>query len=396
MCSEYIEIPVGPQHPALKEPIRFVFRIDGEIVVGVEPRLGYAHRGIEKLAESRNYVQNIYLFERVCGICSAAHTTCYVEAVERLLGLDAPPRARYLRTIVHELNRIHSHLLWFGILAHEIGFDTLFMYAWRDRELLLDVVEALTGNRVLYAYNLIGGVRHDLTPQVEESLRKVLRYLRERAEYYKKVVEEDKLIRARTVGVGMLSKRDAIALGAVGPTARGSGVDTDVRRDDPYAAFDEVDFNVVVRDEGDAYAKTMVRIGEIVESINAIEDALSKMPSGEIRVRAPLRVPEGEVVARVEAPRGELLYYIKSNGTDRPERVKVRTPTLANIPAVCKMLSQAYVADIPVIVASIDPCIACMDRVMLVDVRSGKTHVVSGRELRRYAIKWYERRGVGS
>ena len=151
MCSEYIEIPVGPQHPALKEPIRFVFRIDGEIVVGVEPRLGYAHRGIEKLAESRNYVQNIYLFERVCGICSAAHTTCYVEAVERLLGLDAPPRARYLRTIVHELNRIHSHLLWFGILAHEIGFDTLFMYAWRDRELLLDVVEALTGNRVLYA-----------------------------------------------------------------------------------------------------------------------------------------------------------------------------------------------------------------------------------------------------
>ncbi len=396
MCSEYIEIPVGPQHPALKEPIRFVFRIDGEIVVGVEPRLGYAHRGIEKLAESRNYVQNIYLFERVCGICSAAHTTCYVEAVERLLGLDAPPRARYLRTIVHELNRIHSHLLWFGILAHEIGFDTLFMYAWRDRELLLDVVEALTGNRVLYAYNLIGGVRHDLTPHVEESLRKVLRYLRERAEYYKRVVEEDKLIRARTVGVGVLSKRDAIALGAVGPTARGSGVDTDVRRDDPYAAFDEVDFNVVVRDEGDAYAKTMVRICEIVESINAIEDALSKMPGGEIRVKAPLRVPEGEVVARVEAPRGELLYYVKSNGTDRPERVKVRTPTLANIPAVCKMLSQAYVADIPVIVASIDPCIACMDRVVLVDVRSGETHVVSGRELRRYAIEWYERRGVGS
>jgi len=390
MCSEYIEIPVGPQHPALKEPIRFVFKIDGELVVGVEPRLGYAHRGIEKLAESKNYVQNTYLFERVCGICSAAHTTCYVEAVERLLGVEVPPRGLFLRSIIHELNRIHSHLLWLGILAHEIGFDTLFMYTWRDRELVLDLIELMTGNRVLYAYNLIGGVRYDIDAHIESQMRKVLSYLRERTEYYKKIVEEDKLIRARTVDVGVLKRSDAIILGAVGPTARGSGVDMDIRRDDPYSAYEELSFNVVVYKEEDAHAKTMVRIDEILESINMIEDALNKMPSGPVYVKTPLKVPEGEVISRVEAPRGELLYYIKSNGTERPERVKVRTPTLANIPAVCKMLTQAYIADIPVIVASIDPCIACMDRITFVDVRKEKVYVISGRELREYARKWYK------
>lgn len=391
MCSEYIEIPVGPQHPALKEPIRFVFKIDGELVVGVEPRLGYAHRGIEKLAESKNYVQNTYLFERVCGICSAAHTTCYVEAVERLLGIEVPPRGLFLRSIIHELNRIHSHLLWLGILAHEIGFDTLFMYTWRDRELVLDLIELITGNRVLYAYNLIGGVRYDIDAHMESQMRKILSYLRERTKYYKKIVEEDRVIRARTVGVGILKKSDAILLGAVGPTARGSGVNMDMRRDDPYSAYEELSFNVVVYKEEDAYAKTMVRVDETLESINMIEDALNKMPSGPVYVKTPLKVPEGEVISRVEAPRGELLYYIKSNGTERPERVKVRTPTLANIPAVCKMLSQAYIADIPVIVASIDPCIACMDRITFVDLRKEKIYVVSGRELRKYAIKWYEK-----
>ena len=392
MCSEYIEIPVGPQHPALKEPIRFVFKIDGELVVDVEPRLGYAHRGIEKLAESKNYIQNIYLFERVCGICSAAHTTCYVEAVEKLLEIEVPLRGLFLRTIIHELNRIHSHLLWLGILAHEIGFDTLFMYTWRDRELVLDLIELMTGNRVLYAYNLIGGVRYDIDAHIETQMRKVLNYLYERTKYYKKIIEEDKLIRARTVNVGILKKSDAILLGAVGPTARGSGVNMDIRKDDPYSAYEELSFNIIVYKEEDAYAKTMVRVDEILESINIIKDALNKMPSGPVYKRAPLKVPEGEVISRVEAPRGELLYYIKSNGTERPERVKVRTPTLANIPAVCKMLRQAYIADIPVIVASIDPCIACMDRVMFIDVNKGKTYVLSGRELREYAMKWYEKK----
>ncbi len=388
-----LEIPVGPQHPALKEPIRFVFRIDGELVVAAEPRLGYAHRGIEKLAESKTYVQNLYLSERVCGICSAAHTTCYVECIEKLFGVEAPPRAKYIRVIIAELNRIHSHLLWFGILAHEIGFDTLFMYTWRDREYVLDLVELITGNRVLYASNIIGGVRCDITPEAEQKLRKALRYLEARTKYYKRVVETDPLINARTSEVGVLTPSDARTLCAVGPTLRGSGIKSDIRSDDPYSAYDEIPFNVVTYKEGDALAKTLVRVDEILESINIIRYALDHMPEGELSVRVPRRPPPGEAIARVEAPRGELFYYAKSNGTERPERLKIRTPTLANIPALCRMLEGAFVADIPVIVASIDPCIACMDRVLIIDEKRGEQRVWTHRELRRYSIRWYEQKG---
>lgn len=390
----YMEIPVGPQHPALKEPIRFVFKVDGEIIVDVEPRLGYAHRGIEKLAETRTYVQNIYLFERICGICSAAHTLCYVGGVEELIGVEVPYRAKYLRTIVAELNRIHSHLLWYGVLAHEIGFDTLFMYAWRDREYVLDIVEMLCGNRVLYGYNLIGGVRHDITPQIEEAMRKMIKYMKQRIKYYRKVTQEDNLIRARTQDVGMLKRRDAIELGAVGPTARASNVDMDVRRDDPYAAYGEIPFNVITYKDEDSYARTLVRIDEIEESLNIIEYALSHLPSDGILVdtrRYLVKVPIKEVVSRAEAPRGELIYYIRSNGTNKPDRIKIRTPTLANIPAVCVMLKGSYIADIPVIVASIDPCIACTDRVTLVDIRKGKVIEMSHLELIKHANEWYRR-----
>jgi len=386
------EIPLGPQHPALKEPIRFIFKLDGEIVVGAEPRLGYVHRGVEKLAETRTFIQDVYLAERICGICSAAHTTCFVQAVEELLGIEPPPRAKYIRLIVFELNRIQSHLLWLGILAYEMGFDTLFMYIWRDRERVLDVLEMITGNRVLYAINQIGGVRHDIDDKIAAYMRKALSYLRERTKYYKGIVERDPTINARAVEVGILKKRDAIALCAVGPTTRGSGVKFDIRADDPYAALDEVPFNVVVYDTEDVMARTLVRIDEILESISMIEYALDHMPSGDIRVRVPRVVPAGEAVSRVEAPRGELVYYVRSAGGEKPERVKVRTPTLANIPALCKMLEGAYVADIPVIVASIDPCLACMDRAIFVDVSKEKVWVWSERELRRYSLRWYRSR----
>ncbi len=389
-----IEIPVGPQHPALKEPIRFVFRIDGEIVVGAEPRLGYAHRGIEKLGEHRSYVQVLYLSERICGICSVAHTTCYVETAERLFNIEIPPRAKFIRVIVSELNRIHSHLLWLGILAHEIGFDTLFMYTWRDRELVLDLLEMITGNRVLYAINMIGGVRHDITNEMVDKIRKVMDYLEERTKYYKRVVQEDPLMLARLSEVGILSRSDAQKLCAVGPTIRGSGVKTDIRKEDPYAAYDEIPFNIITYTEGDALAKTLVRVDEIQESINIIRYALDHMPSGNINIRVPLRPSPGEAIGRVEAPRGELFYYIRSDGSERPYRFKVRTPTLANIPALCKMLEGVYVADIPVVVASIDPCIACMDRVLLIDTNKGTWNILTGEELRRYSKKWYEKHKI--
>ncbi len=386
-----IEIPVGPQHPALKEPIRFIFKIEGEVVVDVEPRLGYAHRGIEKLAETRTFIQNLYLAERVCGICSAAHALCYVDVVEKLLGLEVPERARYIRVIVTELNRIQSHLLWLGVLMLEMGFDTMFMYVWRDRERVLDIIELLCGNRVTYAMMTIGGVRYDITDEMKPKILRMLKYVEDRTKYYIDIVNKDPLIRDRTMEVGILPPREARELCAVGPTIRGSKIPFDIRKTAPYEVYSELDFKVCVHDACDSYARTIVRLEEILEACNIIRQCLEKMPKGPISKPTPRRYPPGEAMAQVEAPRGELMYYVKSDGKPKPYRLKIRTPTLANIPALCAMLKGCYVADIPIIVASIDPCIACMDRVMLVDENKGLIKIMAHEELRRYSLKWYER-----
>ncbi|MCD6504928.1 nickel-dependent hydrogenase large subunit [Candidatus Bathyarchaeota archaeon] len=378
-----IKVPFGPQHPALKEPENFTFEIDGDIVVAVKPRIGYNHRGIEKAFERRTYIQNLYLAERICGICSDAHTTCYTQAVESLLGVEAPPRARYIRVIVAELERIHSHSLWLGIAAHEIGFDTLFFYYWRDREVVMDLLESISGNRVHYAMNTIGGVRRDISPEKASMIKKGLDFLEERMKRYIEMMKTDQTVLKRTEGVGVLKRRDAIDLCAVGPTLRASGVKNDVRADDPYAAYDEIPFNVVTHDGGDVLSRILVRCEEILESIEITRYALDHMPEGMTRVRVPMAVPPGETVSRVEAPRGELIHYAKSNGTARPERYKVRSPTLGNIPALCKMLIGCHVADIPIILAGIDPCFACMDRMTFIDLSNGDEWVWTMQELRR-------------
>ncbi|MCD6089738.1 nickel-dependent hydrogenase large subunit [Candidatus Bathyarchaeota archaeon] len=385
-----IKVPFGPQHPALKEPEHFLFKIDGDIIVNVKPRIGYNHRGIEKAFERRTYIQNIYLAERICGICSDAHTTCYVQAIEDLLGVEAPPRARYIRVIVAELERIHSHSLWLGIAAHEIGFDTLFMHLWRDREAVMDILELISGNRVHYAMNTIGGVRRDI---VSETIPKVigsLDFLEKRTKYYMKVLRSEPTVLKRTVDIGVLKPEDAVELCAVGPTLRASGVKNDVRRDDPYAAYDEIPFNIVTDDGCDVFSRILVRCGEILESINMIRYALDHMPSGMLRVRVPMVVKPGEAVSRVEAPRGELIHYVKSNGSTRPERYKVRSPTLANIPALCKMLIGQHVADIPIILAGIDPCFACMDRLVFVDVKTNKKKALDFESFRKIVRKRHE------
>ena len=383
-----IKVPFGPQHPALKEPGNFLFEVDGEIVVDVKPRLGYNHRGIEKAFELRTYIQNIYLAERICGICSDAHTTCYTQAIEELLNVEPPPRARYIRVIIAELERIHSHALWVGIAAHEIGFDTLFMYVWRDRETVLDLFEMISGNRIHYAMNTIGGVRRDISAAMVPKITKGLDFLEERLEYYLNVVQTEQSILKRTVGVGILKPKDAVNLCAVGPTLRASGIKNDVRSDDPYAAYDEIPFNVIMHSGCDILSRILVRCEEMLESIEIIHYALDSMPEGIIRVQVPLKVPQGDVVSRIEAPRGELIHYAKSNGTTKPERYKVRSPTLANIPALCKMLLGGYVADIPIVLAGIDPCFACMDRMAFVDTKKNKKWVWTMQQLRRkYAKK---------
>jgi len=366
------KIVVGPVHPALHEPERFVFKIDGEVVIDVEPRLGYVHRGIEKALTERTFTQGLYLIERICGICNVAHTLTAVQAIEDAFNIEPPKRAKYLRTIVHELNRIHSHLLLLGVACELIGFDTLFMLIWRDREVVMDIIEMVTGNRVMSAYNIIGGVRRNISDREVSEIKKALDSLAGKVRQYKGIFAEDPIVRARFVDVGRLSRAKALALGAVGPTARGSGVKVDVRVEEPYAAFDEVPLNAVVYYEEDSWARLMVRVDETLESIRVVEECLDKMPTGPVRVRVPEVAPQSsEGFSVVEAPRGELIHHVYTKkGSDKPLRYRVRTPTYANIPSVCEMLKGGYVADIPAALVSIDPCFSCTDRVALVDVRT--------------------------
>lgn len=391
MSESIFTVPLGPQHPALKEPENITLTLDGEQIIDAKIRLGYVHRGAEKALENRTYVQNLYLVERVCGICAMAHQLCYANNIESLLGIEAPPRARYIRTIIAELERIHSHLLWVGVAGHEIGFDTLFMYTWQDREVALDLMERITGNRVLHATNGIGGVRKDITTDMIPQIKKGLTYLGERIEYYRKIALSEKTIARRAVGVGILKTQDAIELCAVGPTARASNVKRDVRKYDPYSAYDEIPFDIVTNDGCDVAARIVVRIDELEQSAKILEYAVDKLPQGPIQVRAPRSVPLGENVSLVEAPRGEDIHYCRSNGTDKPERYKIRAPTLANWASMRKMLIGGSMADVPIVLAAIDPCMSCTDRVAFLDVRSGKSWAWSHEQLRKHTEKRYGR-----
>ena len=385
-----VSIPIGPQHPALKEPTHLMVTLDGERIVDIDMRLGYNHRGIEKGAELRNYIQNIYLTERICGICNVAHTSTFCQGVEELLGLEVPKRGLFIRTLLCELNRIHSHLLWLGVAGHEVGFDTLFMYSWRDREIVMDLIELISGNRVNIAINAIGGVRRDISDDMRPQILQGISQLEARSQYYLEVASTEVTFVRRTQGVGKLPKEKAIELCAVGPYARASGVDYDARRDDPFAAYPYLDFKVITSDRCDVLGTAIVRVLEIMESCRMCRQIIEELPPGEIKAKAPRKVPPGEVVSKTEAPRGELIHYIRSNGSDRPERLKVRTPTLADIPSVLYSLRGGYIADIPIVFAAIDPCMACMDRVILLDNDGGKTkRMTTWEELREYGIRWY-------
>jgi NADH-quinone oxidoreductase subunit D len=306
-----------------------------------------------------------------------------------------PKRALYIRTIIGELERVHSHYLWVGVAGHEIGFDTLLMYSWRDREVVMDVLAMLTGNRVNYGINCIGGVRRDIDEAQIGAVLKAVDILEERTKYYIEVATEETTIIKRLSGVGMLSREDVLRLGAVGPTARASGVDYDIRRDDPYAAYAELEFDVVTDNHCDVYGRAVVRLKELMQSFRIIRQALKKMPQGPIAVKAPRKIPAGEAISRYEAPRGEDVHYVKSNGTEQPERVKVRAPTLANIRTVKYMLRDRYLADMPIVIAAIDPCFSCTDRVVaLNNSLTKKREVMEWQKLRTYSIDWYKKQGI--
>jgi len=393
--SNEVKIPIGPQHPALKEPESFLINLRGEKITSASVRLGYNHRGIEKACEERTYVQGLYLIERICGICSHSHSTCFVQAVEEIAGLEIPSRAEYIRTLVAELERMHSHLLWLGVAGHEIGFDTLLMYTWRDREIVMDVLAMLTGNRVNYGINTIGGVRRDIKPEHREEIIKAIGLLEERTKYYIELAQEESTLIKRLSGVGVLKPQDAKKLGAVGPTGRASGIERDARKDDPYAAYPELEFKVITAQQCDVYGRTLVRLGELMESYSMVRQIMHKIPDGPIAIKAPRKIPAGEAVSRYEAPRGEDVHYVRANGTDKPDRVKVRAPTLANVQAVSKMLEDRYLADMPIVVAAIDPCFSCTDRMIaLRDTGKRKNNTVDWESLRLKGIEWYKKHGV--
>jgi len=389
-----VKLPIGPQHPALKEPENFTITLDGERVVDVDIRIGYTHRGIEKLMESRTYTQNLYLVERICGICSYAHVVNFTQNVESILGIQIPKRAEYIRTLVLELERLHSHFLWLGIAGHEIGFDTLFMYTWQDREVVQDLLELISGNRVNYAMNAIGGVRRDLSDDQRKKILEGMNHLEKRTAYYKEVAINEKTILARAENVGILKPKIALKFSAVGPTVRASGITMDIRKDDPYASYAEIPFDVITTDTCDVLGRIVVRVLEVFESIKIIRYLMEHLPSGDIVMKVPRKIPVGESISHTEAPRGEDIHYLRANGTERPNRYKVRTPTMANLPTIAEMLKGSYLADVPIVVAAIDPCMGCMDRVLLLkEGRENQGDLIEWDRLRAYGIKWYAERG---
>ena len=388
--QKYI-VPIGPQHPALKEPGHFEFTVDGEIVIDATVRLGYVHRGIEKAAESRTWAQVLYLVERVCGICSDAHGTAYAQCVEKIAGVEIPPRAKAIRCIGAEIERLHSHFLWLGVAAHEGGFDSMFMYSWRDRELVMEILEEFFGNRVNYSVNVLGGVKEDITNEYSDELLKKLEYLEKRINFYLDVVNTDVTFRARTVDIGTISKEEGDKLGATGPTVRASGVPRDMRINRPYCGYDMYSLNMILDDRGDLNARFVVRLKECLESIRFIREVLGNLPQSELAVKIPRAVPAGEAMGSVEAPRGELFYYVRSTGGQSPDRVKVRTASLCNWGTVVASVAKGHkLADMPMILAGIDPCFSCNDRMVVINGGQKDSRVWTWEQLRKYGIEYYK------
>lgn len=391
--TKQIVIPFGPQHPALKEPAGFDVTLKGERVADILVKVGYNHRGIEKGCEDKPYLQCVYLLERVCGICSHSHSTCFIQAVEEIANVKVPERALYIRSLFGELERIHSHLLWLGVAAHEVGFDTLLMYSWRDREVVMDLLALLAGNRVNYGVNIIGGVKKDITDEEKLQILKAVDILEERTKYYVQIATEEVSFIERLSKVGYISYENALKLGAVGPTGRASGIKRDVRKDDPYAAYEDVDFKVITDNHCDVYGRAVVRVSELMQSYSIIRQLMKKLPQTPLSVNVPKNIPAGEAIARYEAPRGEDIHYVKSNGTDKPDRVKLRAPTLANVQCVAKMLEDGNFADVSIVVAAIDPCFSCTDRMIVAtnDLLSEKENRMTWKALREFSIDWYKK-----
>jgi membrane-bound hydrogenase subunit alpha len=376
-------IPIGPYHPLQEEPELFKLYCDGETVIDIQWVTGYNHRGIEKLSELKTYEQSFFLVERICGICSTSHPFAFANAIEEIVGIEPTIRAKYIRSIIGELERIHSHLLWLGLAGHFLGYNTVFMWAWKYREPILDLFEMISGNRNSYAMFKVGGVRRDIEMAKIPAIRKTIDEFKAKNDLLTGAVMDDPVIHARTKGVGILTKQDVIDYGAVGPTARASGVGIDVRKDDPYAAYPLVNWKVITSEEGDVFAKAEVRLLEMYESISIIEQCLTgleKEKEGDITVKVN-EIPEGIGQGRAEAPRGEVFHFVVSDGSNSPVRHKIRAPSYVNIATFKKSCIGQTISDATITLAGVDPCYCCTERLAVAyDAVSGKK-IMNAKEL---------------
>ncbi len=376
-------ISVGPFHPSLHEPNHWSVFVEGETIRGADYRGFMTHRGIEKLCTTQvSYNEVPFIAERICGICGSVHATAYSQAVEMAAKIEIPKRADFIRTIMLEIERLHSHLLWLGVAGHLIGFDTVFMQSWRVREHIMWLSERITGNRKTYGMVIIGGVRRDLTPDIQDDMKKILTQVEGEVHTIFKSIKNDTAIHKRTKGVGAITREQAIKWDLIGPVARARGVDIDVRRDHPYSVYNELKFDVPVVDSCDVWGTVVVRILEIFESISIIRQALDKMPEGEILYEFDKAIPAlKHGLSCVEAPRGESVHYVITGEENRPDRWRVRAPTYTNLQGVPDMLTGDQFADFPIILGSIDPCFSCTDRVEIVNLESGKIEAMNRMEL---------------
>lgn len=380
-------VVIGPFFPVLEEPSQWRVFVDGELVVGCDYRGFYNHRAIEKMGDSvLTYNQIPFIAERICGICGYVHSCSYCQAVEEAAGIKVPLRARVIRTLLLELERLHSHLLWVGLACHIIGFDTIFMQSWRVREPIMWLAEYLTGSRKNYGINLIGGVRRDVTKDQHERILQVVDRIEGETTELAGTLTRDTALIARLEGVGVFTPEEVRLTGAIGPTARGSGVAIDVRKDHPYAAYDLIEFDVVTHDGCDILARTLVRVGEIFESIKIMRQCvkwLKELPEGQLMAELPEEIPAyRHGMNAVEAPRGEVFHYVLTGENNRPYRWRIRAPSYQNIQAVPVMFKPGTtIADVPITLGSVDPCFSCTERMEFVDVKSGQIKVLTETEL---------------
>ncbi len=376
-------VPFGPFHPTLDEPSHFRLYVEGEIVRGCEYRGFMVHRGIEKLGDSvLTYNEIPVLAERICGICGCVHSVAYAQAVEQAASVKPTPRSEFIRTLMLEIERLHSHLLWVGLANHILGFDTLFMQSFRMREPIMWLCERITGNRKTYGLCVIGGVRWDITPEIKTDITQVLDKLEKEWLKVASAVKGDRNLQKRTKGVGIADKTLVKEMGLIGPMARASGVPLDCRKDFPYAAYDKVEFDVIVQEGCDVWSRVLVRVLEVFESIRIIRQCLERMPAGPIQIDLTDELPAGRIgLSSIEAPRGESHHFVVTGEDNRPRRWRVRAPTYQNLQGIPAMIKDKPLADMTIALGSIDPCFSCTDRMEIVDIRSGNVKIFSQQDL---------------